>query len=246
MIALIDSDLVAYRCAATCKEEDPVDVAIYRADQLMREIIEATQCDSYMAFLTGSDNFRKHINPQYKANRKDMVPPRYLQDCREYLVTEWKAKLSHGQEADDLLAMNQTADTVICSIDKDLKMIPGRHYNFVKQEWDHVTPEDADKQFWRQMLIGDTSDHIQGVRGLGPKKSAQLIDPCESNQDCLEVILEKYEYDYNRITMNAACLWIKRSEESEWQNDLELTLPNQLKHVVDTQSESMKSFMKGI
>lgn len=249
MIALIDADLVAYRCAATCKEEDPVDVAIFRVDKLMREILEMVDAEEYKAFLTGSNNFRKVINSQYKANRKDMVPPVFLQDCREYLITEWKAKLSHGQEADDELGINQDNTTVICSLDKDLLMIPGYHFNWTKQQFGdstHVTTEGGDKHFWCQMLIGDTSDNIVGVQGLGPKKSAKLIDHLESNQECLEVILDKYAHDYERVAMNAACLWIKRSEESEWQNDLELTLPSQLKAVVDTLSQSMKSFMNGI
>ena len=246
MIALIDADIVAYRCAASCKEDDPVEIGLMRTDLLMLEILEATKATEYMAFLSGSDNFRKHINPDYKANRKDMVPPKYLQDCREYLVTEWKAKLGVGLEADDLLGINQTDQTVICSIDKDLKMIPGLHYNFVKQEWDDVSVDQGNKHFWKQMLIGDKTDNIIGVQGLGPVKSAKLIDPCETNEECLEVVLEKYGFDFDRITTNAACLWIKRSEESEWQNDLGLNLTNPLKHAVTTLSESMTSFMNGI
>ena len=42
MIALLDGDLVAYRCAASA-ESDPVDIAIIRADRLMRDILEATE-----------------------------------------------------------------------------------------------------------------------------------------------------------------------------------------------------------
>ena len=246
MIALIDADIVAYRCAASCKEEDQLDVALVRTDQLMREIIEATQATEYMSFLSGSNSYRKHINPLYKANRKDMVPPRFLQDCREYLVTEWRSKLGHGLEADDLLGIYQADDTIICSIDKDLLMIPGKHYNFVKQEWYDVSVEQGNRHFWKQMLIGDKTDNIIGVQGLGPVKSARLIDPCETDQECLEVILSSYENDENRITMNAACLWIKRSEESEWQSDLELILPSPLKQSVDTTSKSMRLYIQSI
>lgn len=260
MIALIDSDIVAYRSAASCKDGDNLDIALLRVDQLMRDILQQTKSDSYIAHLSGSENYRKHINPEYKANRKDMVPPQYLQDCREYLVTEWKAKISHGVEADDMLGIDQgnlvyTSDfdgmteydktTVICSIDKDLKMIPGLHYNFVKQEWDEIDQEQADKHFWKQMLIGDKVDNIIGVQGLGPVKSARLIDPCYDNQDCFETVLEKYQDDFDRFVMNANCLWIKRSEESTWL-DLRLTLPSELQQKQDEMSKSMRLFIQSI
>jgi len=223
-------DLVAYRCAATCKEDDPVDVALYRVEKLLREILEAADCEEYQAWLTGSNNYRKDINPSYKANRKDMVPPVYLQECREYLVTEHGAKLSHNIEADDCLGCNQTEDTIIASLDKDLLMIPGKHFNWTKQqygEYTTVTKAEGDKFFWKQMLIGDTSDNIIGVRGLGPVKAGKLIDPCETNEECMEVVLSKYD-DYDRFLMNANCLWIMRHKDSIWHQDLDLTLPNEL------------------
>ena len=120
---------MAYRCSASIKEGEDLEVALLRVDKLVRDILEQVQATEYLVFLSGSNNFRKKLNPEYKANRKDQVPPLYLQDCREFLVTEWKAKLSYGQEADDDLGVNQTDDSIICSLDKDLRMIPGKHYS---------------------------------------------------------------------------------------------------------------------
>lgn len=246
MIALIDADIVAFRCAASCKEEDPLDVALFRVDKLMREIIEMVDAenDGYKAFLTGKNNFRKVVNPDYKANRKDMIPPVYLKDCKEYLTTEWKAETSDGQEADDLLGINQCVSAVICSIDKDLLMIPGHHFNWTKQQYGdmtHVGYFDGNAHFWKQMLIGDKTDNIFGVQGLGPVKSDKLIKTCDNDQECLEIVLEKYNNDYKRFAMNAACLWIKRGEDSHWHYDLNLILPDELQHEADLTYESMRS-----
>ena len=251
MIALIDADVVAYRCAASCKEEDPLDVAIFRVDKLMREIIEMVDAEEhgYHAFLSGKGNFRKVVNPDYKANRKDMVPPVFLKDCKDYLITEWKAVQAHGQEADDLLGIHQNdfltyPETVICSIDKDLLMIPGNHFNWTKQQYGDVTVVDwftGNKHFWKQMLIGDKTDNIFGVAGIGPVKAGKLIDTLDTNEQALEVVLEKYDNDYKRFAMNAACLWIKRGEDSSWHLDLNLALPNQLQQEADAMYESMKS-----
>lgn len=248
MICLIDGDLVAYRCAATCKEEDPVDVAVYRIDKLMREIVEAADCDEYQVWLSGSGNYRKDINPTYKANRKDMVPPVYLQDSREFLVTEHGAKLSHGVEADDMLGINQSDDTIIASLDKDLLMIPGKHFNWTKQQYGDYTSinqDQADKTFWKQMLIGDTSDNIFGVRGLGPVKSSKLIDPCETNKECMDTVLNLYD-DWQRFLVNANCLWIMRHKDSIWYQDLDLILPDELQQEQDHLSNSILSVRENI
>ena len=68
----------------------------------------------------------------------------------EYLVKEYKAEVCDGQEADDALGINQTDQTIICTIDKDLLMIPGQHYNFVKEEFKTVTYLDGLKHFYMQ------------------------------------------------------------------------------------------------
>lgn len=257
MIALIDGDLIAYRTAASCKEDDPAEVAFQRAEQLIKDILEAVNADHYQLWLSGSENFRKVINSEYKANRKDQVPPQWLQDTREFLVAEWNAKLSHGREADDELGINQTmATTVICSLDKDLKMIPYNHYSWGisgtkpnGEQWikEAITLQqfkaDADNHFWKQMLIGDRTDNIFGVSGIGEVKANKLVYSCEDNQDCLEVILAKYDEDYKRFAMNATCLWIMRGEGSTWYHDLNLTLPSQLQQEVEAHTECMRSLM---
>ena len=231
MIALVDGDIVCYRCAATAKEEDPFDVVAYRIDVLMRQILEAADCDEYIAYLSGADNFRKVINPDYKANRKDMVPPKFLQEAREFLVTEWKAKVTHYIEADDALGIDQGDNTVVCSIDKDLLMIPGKHFNWLKQVYGDMTvqsQQDADMFFWKQMLIGDRSDNIIGVRGVGPVKADKYIVAEGDNQTWFNIVYDAYEYDVSRFVRNANCLWIMRHKDSIWHQDLNLTLPKEL------------------
>ena len=239
--SLIDGDLVAYRCAATVPEDVEKDVAFYRMDVLIQQIIEATDATQYRVFLTGKNNFRKKINPEYKANRKDTVPPVYLQDCRQYLVDNHYAVISDGCEADDLLGVSQNKDTIICSLDKDLRMIPGRHYNWTKVELDSVNKQDGLRHFYKQMLIGDKSDNIFGVDKIGPVKAGKLIDHLDDEQDMFEIVWEKYNYDAQRFTMNANCLWIWRNEGESWGDRHDLVLPDDLRQEVITMSEYMKS-----
>ena len=247
-IALIDADLVAFRCAATVKDYDPVDVAIYRVDVLMRQILEATESKEYKAFLTGRGNFRKAINPEYKANRKDKEPPCYLQECREYLIKEWNAVVSEGCEADDLLGIEQTDETVVCSLDKDLLMIPGVHFNWNKLEYTHVDHLDGLRTFYKQMLIGDRSDNIFGVDKVGPVKAAKLIDHLTDEVQMLSTTLDLYNDDIERFIMNAQCLWIMQNKDETWVHRTlhELDLPTQLKLGMEKELEFMKSLKDDI
>lgn len=240
-IALIDADLVAFRCAATVKDYDPVDVAIYRVDVLMRQILEATESQEYRSFLTGRGNFRKVINTEYKANRKDKEPPCYLQECRDYLIKEWNTEVSDGCEADDLLGIAQTDATVVCSLDKDLLMIPGTHFNWTKLEYTHVDQLNGLRTFYKQMLIGDRSDNIFGVDKIGPVKAAKLIDHLEDEMQMLNTTLDLYNDDIERFIMNAQCLWIMQNEDETWvHRSLELPLPSQLKLEMEKELNFMK------
>jgi DNA polymerase-1 len=224
MLALIDADLVAYRCAASCKPDEPLDVALLRADKLMRDIIEQVQADSYKAFLTGSENFRRIAVPYYKANRKDEDRPEHLEPIREFLIDEWNAKLSFGCEADDLLAINQTEDSVVCSLDKDLLQIVGNHYSWEigtatwtkAAKWSVVSDELAGlKTFYKQLMIGDKSDNLTGLDGIGPKKSAKLIDNLENEQEMFECVYDLFE-DKKHLFENMLCMWLMRKENETW------------------------------
>ena len=55
------------------------------------------------------------------------------------MQSRYGAQVIDGMEADDALALAQTDKTAIATIDKDLLMVVGRHYNYVKQTWQDVT-----------------------------------------------------------------------------------------------------------
>lgn len=259
MIANIDGDLVAYPCAASCKEEDPLDVALFRCDKLIREILEASDCEQYNIFLSTKSNFRYKINPEYKANRKDTEPPQWLQQCKEYLITEWHAKVKENYEADDLLGINQRDvyglnqgdSTVLCSFDKDLLMIPGLHFNWKKQQYGdctHITKEEGIQHFYVQMLVGDTTDNVIGITGLGPVKSKKYLSSAQNEQDLFDLVYDKYN-DPERFLMNGICLWICQKEGETWAQHLknsELIIPNELQPVLEQKLKFMKSFMETI
>lgn len=225
MQALIDADLVAFINSASAEGEDEW-IALSRVDTHMQSILDTTGAKTYRAFLSGSNNFRRNVNPEYKANRKDVPQPRHRNACKQHLVTQWNAEVTDGYEADDALGINQTKDTIICSIDKDLDMIPGRHYSWPILRGGKVVREgkiyevseiEGLRSFYRSILVGDRTDNIFGVKGIGPVKAAQQIDPLLTEEDMFNKVAELYGEDMDRLTMNAKCLYILRKENTQWE-----------------------------
>jgi 5'-3' exonuclease len=230
LTSLIDGDIIAYRCAASCQKQgvtiEPVEVALYRVDDLMRRIIHETSAGYFNTYLSGENNFRYKYNPEYKANRKDVVKPEWLGQCKQHLIDKWDASISEGCEADDSMAIAQTVlkdESSICTIDKDLLQVPGRHYNFVKSEFQYISPIEGVFNFYWQFIMGDKADNIVGFDGLSrqtvPKKFEGMYSEMQelaSNEiDIFNYVRELYNDD-ERLLMNGICLWMQRETDQIW------------------------------
>jgi 5'-3' exonuclease len=194
---------------------------------MMRDILRETESEQYHCFLTGPGNFRYELYPAYKANRKDKPKPVHLQACRDYLISNWNAIVSNGNEADDLIGIEATAfdnmrDYIICSIDKDLKQIPGFHWNFVTKDQVFVTPLDGLKSFYKQLILGDVSDNIPGFDGKARQKWPKFmqhhhdtIDSLADEHDMFSYIKGIYSNEVD-IIINGKLLFIQRKEGEHW------------------------------
>ncbi len=139
MLALIDADIVCYRIGFA--SEDVSDkICLARCAEFMEELVMKPWVGDYQGYLTGSDNFRKEIavTAPYKGNRTQDKPKHY-DLIREYLEKAWGCEIVQGQEADDAIGIRayefeDIEDYVIMSIDKDLDMLRGWHYNFIKDK----------------------------------------------------------------------------------------------------------------
>ena len=216
-VALIDADIVSFSCAVY-NENFGWDACREDIDQLMKRILETTGATSYECYISGSNNFRYRIYPDYKANRKGKPDPQYRAEANAYLVTEYGGKVTDGYEADDAIGISATrhSDSIICSIDKDLKQIPGNHYNWRKNEFDTVSAVDGLRNFWRSVLTGDRVDNIIGVGGIGPVKSGRIINDLEDEWEMYQACRAMYNND-ERLHMNCKCLWILREENKIWE-----------------------------
>ncbi|BCJ92349.1 DNA polymerase I [Terrihabitans soli] len=156
-----------------------------------------------IVFDKSEDTFRKEIYPDYKANRKDppddLIPQFPL--MREAVKAFGLEPIEKaGFEADDIIATfagqagKAGAEVLIISSDKDLMQIVTPNVNFYDFEsgrkgspgyrperkidiqgvidYFGVPPEGVTDV---QALVGDTSDNVPGVPGIGIKTASQLM-----------------------------------------------------------------------
>lgn len=169
--------------------------AVFVYTKMLMKLVEDTDADHIaVLFDTKRRTFRNDIYANYKADRE--APPEELVPQFD-LVREATDALNiarvemEGYEADDLIATyarhatDHGADVTIVSSDKDLmQLITDRvnMYDAVKNR--HIGADQVVEKFGVgpervvdvQSLAGDSTDNVPGVRGIGIKTAAQLIN----------------------------------------------------------------------
>lgn len=201
MLTLIDGNSILFRAyygmhrALTRSDSTPIGAAFTFFNMILPMLAAAKQDDIFVCVFDASrQTFRQGIYPLYKANR-DETPPDLI--SQSVLIQQGLAAMGMpvlcipGVEADDVIATLasqncEIADkTRIVSSDKDLMQLVSDCiflYDGMKQrrieraqviEKFGVPPEQVIDV---QSLMGDSSDNVPGVRGIGPKKAAELIN----------------------------------------------------------------------
>ena len=227
MKVLVDGDIITYRAGFGSKGDYLM--AVELVDSYLLEIFDRFGSD-YKIFLSGPHNFRYKVATiqPYKGNRDSSKRPLQYQNVRDYLFDWWGAEITIGIEADDAIGLNYDSDSIIVSIDKDFRTIPNiQYYDLVKKELYFVDEEEAWFNFYTQMLVGDKSDNIPGVRN--PLKahfatppnftegSSKALLGGKSRQEQHELVCEMFEKHYGKDWQKyfdeiATLLWIQRKD----------------------------------
>ena len=96
-------------------------------------------------------------------------------------------------------------------------MVPGNHYNFIKDEWFKVKQDEGIRFFYKQLLTGDRTDNIFGVKGVGDKRADKILQDAKTESEMYDAVLEAYEKDATRVLKNARLLWIRQQEDEMWE-----------------------------
>lgn len=196
-VCLIDGDsLLYYEMGKETLEE-----AIAGLDQRLAHILEQCNTDQYVGFLTQGKCFRYDVYPEYKAKRKKSSRSILFPSLKEYAIQKFGFKYFEALEADDLVSYfsyTRPEKTIICSPDKDvLKQCVGMHYNYGKSEFVHTSPEEAINFLWVQTLMGDSTDNIKGLPGVGIKTAENWLKG--RTKDFESFTLRKYVEEYGMV-----------------------------------------------
>ena len=166
---------------------------------LNEEINKGFNIQKMYCFVGGKGSYRKEIYPDYKANRPvklDILPEVYKKCIEELNFIRAEDHL----EADDMLHIlgNEYGKmSILCFIDKDLRQIPGIVYDYNKNIWYTITPEEARHSLAVQICTGDAGDNIKVNKGCGPAKAAKYINLGMTNYQYIKNIIRLYR-DYNK------------------------------------------------
>lgn len=212
---------------------EPVDHACQNCRTSISGILGALQLPESAAefYLSGKDNFRKGLATlkEYKGNRKDVPKPVHYEALRDFITHRYRATVVDGQEADDAIGIRATelgGVGIIVSSDKDLKNIPGWHYDWTKKRLHHVTEREAISHFYCQLLSGDSTDNIPGIEGVGVTKAKRILKGLTSEKSLWHAVLAEYTKRYpdgymgrdvkQALVELGQLLWIRRQPNEMW------------------------------
>lgn len=201
MLTLIDGNSLLFRAyygvhsRLTRSDGTPVGAVYGFINMLLPLLASAKSDDSFVCVFDASrKTFRQNIYPEYKANRTatpdDLITQSFM--VRDAVSSFGIPVLCIPDvEADDVIATIATQNcnivdaTRIITSDKDLMQLVSHCiflYDTMKEreirepqvyEKFMVGPQSVTDV---QALMGDSSDNVPGVPGIGPKKAAELIN----------------------------------------------------------------------
>lgn len=236
MLTLIDGNSLLFRAyygvhsRLTRRDGTPTG-AVYGFFNMVLPILAAARPDDAFVCIFDASRitFRQDIYPQYKANRSETPADLISQGqmIRTGLAAMGMPVLCiPGVEADDVIATlarencTKSDATRIITSDKDLMQLVSDCvylYDGMKQR-EIRAPEVMEKFGVRpdqvidvQSLMGDSSDNVPGVPGIGPKKATELINQFGTLDNLYEHLDEiKNERTRNLLRDNREMAYISK------------------------------------
>jgi DNA polymerase-1 len=177
--------------------------AVYGVLSMMLKLMSEHQpTHMFLARDTKDGSFRKELYPLYKANRVD--PPEDLKPQFSLIETlieklDFKELALPRYEADDVIASavvqwrNYFDEIYIASGDKDLMQFVDDKVKILDTMKDKIFGE---KEVFEKMgvrpdqildylsMVGDGSDNVPGMKGIGEKGAAKLLEEYGSLENC--------------------------------------------------------------
>ncbi len=208
-VVFIDAYNLIYRAfhgnkaPLTNAEGMPTNAIVTVANMLLKLKGQFSNLTFALAVFDGGGNFRKDLDEEYKANRKEMPEELKVQmpHIRElFEILGWPCYQAENVEADDVIgslalrSANKGFNTYVISGDKDFRQIVKGNLHVIDTMRDvcydpdmvlekmGVTPENVTA--WLA-LNGDTSDNVAGVEKWGPGTITKYLNEYGSLEELI-------------------------------------------------------------
>lgn len=247
MRCLLDGDIILYEVGfkGQFKDEETgeiiprdFDTTAGYLDEMIRQIeAECWATEPSTIFLTGKGNFRDEIATVkgYKEHRPKDRKPFHYNNLKAYMKANYDVRWQDGLEADDLLAIEQKKaeplTTIICTRDKDLRMVEGMHFGWASGNQPQYGPRRVEKLgelelinqkkivgnglkfFYSQLITGDSTDNIPGLPRGGPTLAFKTLGDTTTEGEMFNAVRELYRKRYEdegdeRMLEQAQLLWM--------------------------------------
>ena len=202
---IIDVDSYLYKAAISCSSLIQIDDNFYyegydiRKARLFLEdaisnMMGKTNTSDYVLVTGGvGKNFRYSIDSNYKSNRKATKRPIMLDIVKKMVIDEFKTAYIPHLEADDTcrILYEEGEGDMVVSLDKDLCTFEVKLYDPYHDKVKVVTSTQAEANFKRQLLMGDTADGYSGLPKVGKATADKLILEGIAIDEIAEMYVEK-------------------------------------------------------
>jgi len=249
---LIDADFLPYQAGFQIthktRQQDTTRVETPKGDIVYVEDVEKGEAliwtaifnlkqrfrtDKAKLFVTGTGNFRHEIavTRPYKENRNEGKRPTHHAALEDYMIRELGAEVIDGHEADDEVCIQQYAcmqegkRSIICGPDKDLRNMFGHYYTADHREiLLDSTPFESALHFYKQLVCGDSTDCIDGIKGQGPAAWKKVLEQYAALNDIEAKIRQMYHKKHgdngDKVMLEMGrLLHMKRTPTDEWHFD---------------------------
>jgi hypothetical protein len=221
-MVLVDADILAYRIGWAMEKED-ARAARMALDSFTTDLLcgAGREAVGFQLYLTGdtAGNFRHKVATTlpYKGNRSGTGKPKHWQMLRDYMVSDWNAIIVEGMEADDAIASANfiEPDCTMVSVDKDFLQCVGHMYDPVKRKHIHTDEWEGLCFLYKQIIMGDMTDNIQGVKGVGEVGATKALAHCTTEEELYQAALTVYKGDATALLETARLVYL-RLIPGEW------------------------------
>ena len=226
-LIIFDADSLIFIVSYKFRDKKVKAMVTMHLNKYISEVIQNSGATHYIGFFGSKKdgvrpNFRYNIDPNYKLNRPET--PEWVKRWRpvlfEAMEDKWGFIGVDGMEADDAVSIaanyykDQYDEIIVAACDKDLQQIPNiTYYNYQKHEKYLINKFDAAMNLGVQVLMGDSTDNVKGLDGIGLQKAVKLLSECTTIPQIKWTVARMYAQQEEKLRTKAEIQVLKEARE---------------------------------